>query len=1556
MLFFLSHIFVSLSFQKNDSFSSSVSKYLIINGSIVFLFSRTITVIFLKIWCVSDIENICYIFFLISSFFCFYSFFLERKYKKKNDFLILAKFMLNLIYCWGCFLLFLGSLIKSLNFTGLLSMFLISSFLFILASFYFKNDKFQLTLNIGAKDIELYNNIRLFIHAIESRKINRQSIMDILGYSYNKTNTSQFQKIKSLTGLERILEKTKDTTVDDSDIDYLLYQHIDFLFKESLNIYKDSPVLLVNYAIFQIEKLKKYQKSYNTLIKASELSRLSFTEEFCIYRIKRNLEERGIEMGVEETHISYAFQTKQILCLIQEISQLYTQFWNILLNKNERIDVNHLKDLGVKIDELRQSIKEKFKNLVSNGLNTKRISILYQNFIKDVLNDSQDILENNHDFENDEKLQKSFNDINQLQPKSNFQFIVIYGYGEYFGLIKKISLGICQLLGYSEKDLVDHSINLIIPDFIRQSHEKMLKIKIKYSTPQYNSFNTLKESFVLFRNSAKFLVPVFVKNGIIFDENNQPMIFLQLNDKQERKNENKYRKCYILINNDLLIQNFTPNCLSSLGFESYFLNGSYEITQFIPDFNSEVSHALNNIPNEEEHKELKIKIFKDLLISNNGKDKVVINWKNSKKFLCLIQEFKILSETTGFWIELESTEHLLETLSICKSYTKSYTNSHSKKNSKTNKSRKSLIHILQSKDMETNFISQNYIPSVEKKFVFDIKAKTFFIKNEDENYENEIYSIKHFFEKKYEDNLDANNNKEKSSFESSLKKSSSSNTSSSDSSYLSGNSKYEDDNVYDNKVNENLMIDQEISYQNYYKVKTNRIIYSIYDFNNHLLKEVKKKNFESQVEEIMIGERAVTKRVSFVSDGKDNKEAEYRYSLIKNKNVDSRIEKKSSQTESQNSLINKLISPHLINKSIISLIMYYLLSLVILIVVPYITFTKILNSSKQIYILSSFVHVQCSLSEQIILAYYYLSEFIFLKNPKYNCSYINNRTEYSYFVQEKLKTIYHETEQHLDKFIIHKVAISKKGQRIIDTSYLNITFYYYDKEYSFNHRIYELLLTPSIQMYVYNYFSFIHLNENKQHFLNHRVQYNMDNYQKIADGIREFNKFYLEEIEEISKSNKSLLWSIFVVYFFFEIIVTLLCILGKTKSVREKEKYLNLFYKIDIEVVKMMGLKCQKYSNIQIDKKSLSQNHEFMNSDEDDNDIEDLLSKKETHNNKLIQSKKGGLSIFNKEQIIKNKEFKSLLFLNLIVHGSLIIIVLSSIIKTLSSFIKFYNSALINILCMEQEQYFFYNINKLRLHIRNSGLYLYQGEKLEDINKRINDAKNIFLRLKQLELYIYGNITEKGLPGNVSIIIINSLTEGLCYFYDGLFNLSNLTCEEIGNNVVDYGLIPIHSFYIKVFFELLNDFEDVLNYAFKKGYIYTDFAYGSELYNLSIPDGVEEEDYLKSNPFLFVNYKGFRDITLIIVDILVPMYRNIIGLLFDSFEEFYINNHDFIYILMIVFYLIIIFIYIFHIFPMIFHENRDINKTRTILSVIPKTVLYEIIKNDNLEERIEKNI
>ena len=1548
IMFSLSFNFSSLSYQKLDKLSSSISKYLIINGNNYLLLSKTIAVIFLKIGKVKNILDLTYTYFLLSSFFCLYGFFVERKYQNsKNNPLIVAKFIMNLIYCWGCFIMFLGNFIKKTSFTGLLPIFLVSSILFILSVFYINDENSNLLSINNSKDIEIYNNIRLFINSIELKSKNREALMELLSYSYNKINLSQVKKVKNTIGLEKVLEKPKDLLIDNSDIEYLLYQHIDLLFKDSLNIFKNSPILLVNYAVFQIEKLKKFQKSYRTLIKAAELTGLSYSKEFFIYRLKRNLEEKGIKMGIEQTHISYAFQTKQILCLIQKISQYYFQFWNNLLNKNDIVDINHLKELGIKIDELIHIIKEKYKTLVSNGLNTKKISSIYANFTNDVLNDPKEIQELNYnDFENDDKLLSIFFDINHLQSKSDFQFIIVYGYGEFFGIIKKISLGICKRLGYSEKDLINQNINLIIPEFLRAPHEKMLKIKIKYATPQNNSFNNLKESFLLLRNSAKFLVPLYVNNGIIFDENNHPMIFLKLNDIQERKNDNKYKICYILINNKLLIQNFTPNCLNTLGFESYFLNGSFEITQFIPDFYNELLNNLTNETDEVNQLNIKVKLFKDLLLTKNH-DKIILNWKNSERFICYVKELKILNETIGFTLELESTITQLDSTSVNKSYT-STTNYNKLKMKNSNQSRKSLIHILQKKDTEMGLVYQNYIPIVEKEVLFNIDAKAFYLKNKNQYYyDDNSLTIKKFFDKKYNQQKTFEKSVKKETEESNL--SSSYITSSSSSDYVEEEEEQFSDKMNENNNQENNIDFDESNYQNYYKIKINHIFYSIYDFNNNSFIEIKTNNFESKVEEIIKREKNVTKKVNFELENKNKnkKEAEFRYSLIKK--INKKMNVMGKQTISQSNIIKKLISPHWINKSIISLIICYFLSLALLIIIPYITFKNIFNSNKKIYILTSFVHTQCSLSEQIILAYYYLSEFIFLKNPKYKCDYINDRAKYTEIIKQKIISTYAQTEKLLDTFILHKAAISKDSQKIIDTYFYNMSVYWYQGEYTFYSVKKEYLITPSIQTYVFNYISFIYLNSSKQHFLHHTIQYNMENYQKIADGIRLLNKYYLDEMKKISKSNRILLCLIFLFYFSFEIIITLLCIIGNIKSIREKEKYLNIFYKIDIEIIRIMGLKCQKYSNIQIDKKSLAQNQELINSDSEDNDIQSLLTKKEIDINHNILMNKNDQKLYLKnEKIFKNKEFKNLLIFTFIVHFTLIIIVILSILKTLTSFNKFYNSALINVLYMEQEQYFFKNINSLRLNLRNSGLIFYNGIHSFNFEETKDNYKTIFLRIKQLELDIYNNITEKGLPGNASMIIINNLTSGLCDYYDNLYNLSNLTCYDLGENVVDYGIIPIYTYYIKIIFQLLYDFNDIINYIIAKGYNYSDFAYGTELYNDKIPDNVEnEEDYLNSNPFLIVNSKGFRDITLIIVNILVPMYQSIIKILFESFDNYYQDNHNFIFIMMVIFYSIIILVYVFHTCPMIYNENKDINKTRSILGVIPKNVLYEIIKNED---------
>ena len=72
----LAYIFLSLSFEKSEKFSSSVSKYLIINGSCIMMICKSYTIILLEIYCVVDILNICIISFLITSLICSYAFFI----------------------------------------------------------------------------------------------------------------------------------------------------------------------------------------------------------------------------------------------------------------------------------------------------------------------------------------------------------------------------------------------------------------------------------------------------------------------------------------------------------------------------------------------------------------------------------------------------------------------------------------------------------------------------------------------------------------------------------------------------------------------------------------------------------------------------------------------------------------------------------------------------------------------------------------------------------------------------------------------------------------------------------------------------------------------------------------------------------------------------------------------------------------------------------------------------------------------------------------------------------------------------------------------------------------------------------------------------------------------------------------------------------------------------------------------------------------------------------------------------------------------------------------
>ena len=1523
---------------------------------------KTLTIIFLEICCVIDIFNVCIVVFLCSSLICSYSFFLERKYQNsKNNPIIVTKFILNVIYCWGCILLFFGNFIKKSSFKGLLQIFIISSVLFVFMILYFENDNFNSIMIDAKKDIDIYNNLRLFINAIEMKKKDRESIMNIISYSYYKTNIYQVKKIRNIENLSKIINQSKDNLENNSEIDFILYQHIDDLYKDALNMFKTSAILLVNYAIFQMEKLQKFQKCYKTLQKALELHNLSFSEEFFIYRIKRNLEERGIDMGFQQSHISFAFQTKEIFFLIQKISTNYSQFWTLLLNKNESMNINQLKDLGGKINELKVAIKEKYKFLVNNGLITKKINTIYKNFVEEVLNDKiniQNII--NNDLENDDKFQESFFDIHCLTSKSDYQFIIANGYGDSFGVIKKISLEICELLGYSNFDLIEKNIKLILPDFIREKHEKMLRVKVQNMTSKNNYLNNLTEFFVLFRNCAKFLVPAFVETGIIYDENNHPILFLKLSNKLDKNDENLRNKCFILVNNKLCIQNFTPNCLNILNLESHIINSNVEITQFINEFNDEVLQVLSNMNDNDTIEPLKIK--KNILISkyieNTNK---IITWKNNKKFECKVQILKILDEVIGYWFELESIQLLLDyntKNSTNSNNTNSNKNSYikkksSSKNNNEKRTRKSSINL--PNENENFKIPSTFVPASEEEINFDVEAKAFFLKSKFDLKDDDQYlSIQKFFDKKYNDDIKLDKDV--------IEEEASNLTSSSGE---SEESEYEDDEEFEddsssnidniknknNILNKSIYKDDNTNYDNYYKIHS-KIKFSIYNYNSHTFNEVNNYNFEYKVEEIMNGERNTTKRTSLNKTNINSEEAINKYKLIGNRKLNNYNSLLNIDDFGKSNMIKKIISPHFINKSIIYLSFYFLLSLIIIIVVPLIIFEQIIKSIKKIYGLSSYIHCQCCISENVILTCHYLTQFILLKNPRYSPLYIKNRTDYSNYLYQEIKNIYNNTQKHLEVFIYQKPSVRKKSEKIINSYLFNLNTYWYTNDYSYEYEFNPVLMTPAIQIYFYCSIFFIDLPKSKQHFLTAESQFVTSNYQIIADGIAILNQYYIDEISQISKNQKSFLWIIFILYLICEAIISYLCILGKIKTIREKEKYLNIFYKIDIELIHIMNSRCQKYAKLQIDQNSLTQKQDFINDDSSDNENDTLISNKENESN-FSYSNNNKITNIKHENIFKNKVFQKQVSFTSIINLIFIAIIFFFIINAIISYEKFINSAQINFLTLEQERYFLKSINYMSHKLINSGYFLYLRNLTYSLETILSYFQNNFNQIRALEIYIYGNITKYDLPGNTSNIIINNLTSDLCYYYDKINNLSDIECNQLANNIAFYGLMPIYGYYIKVIVEIAFEYYEKITTALNKSYIYFDFAYGTSFYKELYPSNVDLIEYNELNCFLIYDDFRYRNINLLVVNILIPFYQSLMKILFNNFEKYYQDMYDINSIGNTIFICLVLLYYLFKIFPLIYSENKDINKTRTILSVIPKNVIYEIIKNENIKEEKE---
>ena len=1540
-LIILSCIFTSVSFNKIENFSSNVSKYLIINADIFILISRSFDVILIEICIVTDISNFTIIFFFLSSFISAFCIFIERKYQNsKNNIALNVKYIFNLFFFVNCFMLFIANLIKQKNFRGMFKIFLLLSIVILIYLYSFASLKFNILKKPLKRDRDIYNNIRNIIQLVENNYKNRQNLIKLLSYSFNLSHSEQLTKIKNLSPLKKIVELYNNELDDDKrkKLEIYIYQYIEGLFKEALKIFRDSPLLLVNYSIFQLEKMHRYHKAYIILLKCINLPNLNFSEEFFIYRIKRSLEEKGGELGKEQSYISYSYQINNMASLISEVSFSYTQLYGILLN-NTKMDINNLKEIAIKIDNLNNKIHNRYKLLESFGFINKKVIILYNNFLKDILHDTSKISENLNEeqLNEDMKINSYFFNIDSLITKSNFQFLIASGESQNFGRIIKISLEICELLGYCDKDVIGQNINIFIPNMLRIPHENLLREKAQNVLLLEDDFDKiLKLVPVYFKTSSKFLIPINLKVGIYYDENNQLIIFCQL----VKSNTQYLNKCIVMINNSLIIQSFSPNATILLGLESSIINESIDISNYFIEFyknclNYFSTHKIKN----KDILSTKVKLIKEYFLNNSENE--IITWKNYKQFKVEWKEININNKTYGYTIYFESIElnendrkiFIEEMLSPRKIKTK-----HSKKSN------------------SFPIINYNYIPEIEQKINFNINSKAYTINENNDS--NNFETIQQFFENKFK-NIERKRTRHVD-FQIKEKNDSSF--------YDSESSEYEEENSdeyssyeeEEEEKKENIIIEEEKpkeiiieqSNDNYYEVNLKKVTLKIYDFKTHIIQDSTDYINQSKMKEILnkeeeISKNKINKKYSKKYIQNNNSKNKLKLSLIHfepeilendNSTINSIVEK----------LINKITSPKIINKNILYYLFVYIFQLISLIIIAIILFDILLRHKEEIYSLFQTNFNQCVIIGNIGLIQFYTSEYILLKNPHYYNIHQINRTLYSQSIVMILNILYEKCMDEIKYFDCIDSNFEEKEKIKLMNLKGNFTIYYKIDNNTIQSSLITLSPDNALKEYLFSLYKIINSENSKLNFLNINLNYIQANTNQLAEILNIKSDIYINCIKSLISHVKLISWIIFSIHILICIISFILSLYSRSKIIKEKEKYLGMFFKIDNEIIKLMLLKCEKYTKIQIDKDNPMDNTIF-EIIQDDNEIDSLLDYRENNeeNNYFKEEFSENMrNIKKKDSLMKNMEFKK----SMILESSFLIIIsiiLLILILVLNNSYKYYAIFCeINHNIILEGKYIFVALNTIRNSILYSTAFYKYNNSLKEFIELIPTISLNYTKVKQIELDIHSTSLKYNFPGNTSSILNNYSSESYCKFFTNFSILNNISCGKFADNISNFGLPTIEAYFFKNIIQAANLLKSLLEESINNGNIYYDYYYGTPFY-VNIYD---DKEYAIKNPFSIINNEGVKDCNVIMTTLMYPMFQSLVLILNENITKYKINLKNFIIIFIVIYSCKIIFSYVIFIFPNIIKENEDLNKTKTVLRVIPKIVLNDIIKSEYLND------
>ncbi len=1552
--FFLSCSFNMLYYNKNESCCSSISKFIISNHTIILFIIKIFSITLFSYHKIDSINGLICLFFLVSSFILLYFTRIEYKYQFGKNIKLKIYFALTYIYFFSSLLLEIGYLIRKNNFNGLIYILCVLTLMDLI--YFFTLNENEITIEVrnlsGQKELQIYNQLSLLMNSLYKIENDRKHLLNLASYCQKNFN------IKDENYNDSFLDSYKN-----DDLKYLIYQYIDSSYRTAINKFENSVILKVGYSSFLYLILKKYNRSYMIFFDLlnNEKFNLTQSQEFYIYSVNKKFKNYIFQNGIDKTNISLKYQCNKLIDLIAEISGIYSDFWNLLLNSQKYQDINILTQIGTQIYKLIFEIDYKYNKILQTKFRERQITLLYYAYKKDILNDfsfcykCEDVI----DLEDFFSKSININDINSLISSSTFQFIIISGKIDNFGTILNISQEISSILGYSNEELIGQNMNILIPDYIRKNHDQVILNKFKKIKFMKNYETALKPHVFLMKTSSKFIFPIGLFVGTIYDDDNQPILFCKINLEQEQTLINNLSKfCQILTDCNLIIQFFTSNCIHLLGLNPKMINSNVDILTFIKEINEEFKK--NYYPfihsKKVDKTQIKLAILKKYM--SDEPERVIIF--NKEKCKIKIIQINVNKQFSGFLFNLTLLSKEEEEMNINTTFNNNKTISQTNiKTFKTEKE-KTIIKISKTKRSsitnsanEFKDINKNYIPQ-SNEILFNYNEKAFFLNKNKENVKkeksnNDLTMIlkQKFLEKKLEIEKEEKSSSEESSDYSENSSDSSNSSSNNELSSFSSSIELEKLNNLNNEIEKG---------NNYYNVNLKKINYSIYNFQTNTFITLPKVEIGKIEELIQIENKKNEKKL--VETNKPNLLSHEEKIQIGTELILPELERRSKIFYMKNKAFfeKKLFSKKLSDNILISLIIQFI-HILIIVLLGSLIIIFCTDSKNSIQKLLQTIIFMVNLCDNSNIIFSYSIFLVLIQNEKYT-NYYYTKEVFEYLCRDTLLNVYYELSELIVELISRMDMMSKNYQnKIYD---LQLTVYIIDDQLNLNKYITDVItILRETNFAVYNL-----ANTEDKDISFKNLDYNFIFYNTNDEFIEGINSLVDISINEFNNKYKNLIVKIFLSIIFIFIIL-FLCFLCTYKGIKliikEKEKYLKFFFYIDVNYIRNNISKCQKYINLNkksgFDSKYLLSNPQVKLENESNEDEEEFSQL--SINAKSIESFKNSLKY---NQLKKNKNIQTNFIsekrnfsINIFIYFIYIIILIITLISILIGNKYYYDKInhlikLYNLLVLHRTT-FLILYNYLRILIIYSSFRM-KNDYLEQKILKITEYFSSIFQVHQIyQNQINSNISTYGLYELSNKIYQNVSKNSLCPYYNEISIELNLSCENLASNISNYGMSPLMIYYIHSMEDILQNIIKKINEAQNSGFIFDEFIYGTEEYKNILPNNTEDlERYNELNPFNLINLEQLKHLNILNERIFKPAHKEItdsISLdIYNILQKIEKHQNG----LILCFFLTILVFNIILYFPFLYKKNDEIKQVKKMLILIPQNILYEILVDEDKEK------